>query len=321
MTAPRSGGRAPRSGARSEGHELGPLSARTLDAVSTLTLRVRRVVEGLQGGGHASLHLGASVEFAEHQKYSPGDDIRHIDWRAFARTDRHFVKRHEREVTLRCLALLDCSASMGYRGSRSELTKLQYASVLVGALGHVLVRQGDAVGLLAFAREPVAYLPPERRPGHLPVLLSRLAGLAPSDGPGTGFAEALRRGAERAGRRALIFVASDLWGADRGTQIALGSLAARGHDVMLCHVLDPDEVDFPFEGPAVFHGLEGEGEVEVDPARIRRDYRSELEAARERWRRAGGEAGVDLVHAVTDTAPEAVLGDFAVRRHRSGGRR
>jgi uncharacterized protein (DUF58 family) len=296
------------------------LSPGLLDAVSALTIRVRRVVEGLQGGGHASLHLGASVEFAEHQKYSPGDDIRRIDWRALARTDRLFVKRHLREVHLRCLVLLDCSASMGYRGTRAELTKLEYGALITGVLAHVLVRQGDAVGLLAFADRLVTFLPPSLRPDRLPMLLSRLAALEPAAAPGTDFSAVIGRGAERAGHRAMIVLVSDLWGADRSTEIALGSLAARGHDVALFHLLSPDESDLPFSRAGIFAGLEGEGAVEVNPALVRDGYRRELDGWREQWRRACGESGIDLVSALTSEPVESVIGEFARRRHRGGAR-
>jgi len=294
-----------------------PIGSETLDAVSSLTIRVRRVVEGLQGGDHASLHIGASVEFAEHKKYSPGDDIRNIDWKALARTDRYFVKTFEREVTLRCLMLVDCSASMGYRGTRAELDKLAFAEVLLGAMAHVLVRQGDAVGLLPFADSPADYLPPKRRPEHLPILMSHLAVLEPARDGATGFVEAIRTAAERAGRRAMIALATDLWGAGKETEVALKSLAARGHDVVLFHVLSPDEIDLPFERAATFAGMEGEGVVDVNPALIREDYRAAVDAVRERWRRTSGEAGIDLVQAVTSSAPQAVLADFAIRRHRA----
>lgn len=294
-----------------------PVDPEVLDAVATLTIEVRRVVEGLQGGGHASPHLGASVEFAEHKKYSPGDDIRHIDWRALARTDRYFVKTHEREVHLRCLMLIDCSASMGYRGSRARLSKLEFARVLLGAMAHVLVRQGDAAGLLAFADAPLDFVPPERRPDHLPALFKRLARLRPAAGGGTDYGAAIRRVADRAGRRALVVLASDLWGGGRETEVALASLAARGHDVALFHVLSPDEIDLPFARAATFVGLERDGEVEVDPALIRADYRRALDRVQERWRQTGGKAGIDYLFVNTATRPEQALAEFAARRHRA----
>jgi uncharacterized protein (DUF58 family) len=213
--------------------------------------------------------------------------------------------------------LVDCSASMGYRGSRTEFDKLSYAEVLLGAMAHVLVRQGDAVGLMPFADSPMDFVPPKRRPEHLPVLMSHLAGLAPAEQGATGYVDVIRTAAERAGRRAMIAVATDLWGAGQQTEVALKSLASRGHDVVLFHVLSPDEIDLPFERVATFTGMEGEGEVDVDPALIREDYRREVEVVRERWRRTSGETGIDLVQANTAIPPHAVLADFAARRHRA----
>jgi uncharacterized protein (DUF58 family) len=303
---------------RSNGVPGTPLDAEALEAIRTLEIEVRRTVEGLQGGAHASHHVGASVEFSEHWRYAPGDDLRDIDWRAFARTDRYFVKRHEREVTLRCLLVGDCSASMGFCGTRAAASKLRYTAVLLGAIAHVLVRQGDAVGLLLFADRVIEHLPPRRNPDHLFALLSRLATVETPEGGGTDYSGAIRRAAEAAGRRGMIVFASDLWGAGRREEVALASLSSRGHDVALFHVLSPDETDLPSDREAVFFGLENEGEVEVDPSRIRGDYRREVEALRERWRRVTGEAGIDLMQAETNAPPEATLARFVARRRRAG---
>ncbi|MCP4602878.1 MAG: DUF58 domain-containing protein [Proteobacteria bacterium] len=292
-----------------------PVDPEILKAVSTLTVKVQRVVEGLQGGAHASPHLGASVEFAEHKKYSPGDDIRHIDWRALARTDRYFVKQHQREVVLRCLMTLDCSASMGYRGKRARSSKLGYAVELLAALAHILVRQGDAAGLLTFDSHTVHFIPPRRRPDHLSALMTLFASLQPAEGGGTGFLEAIGDAADHAGRRAMVVLASDLWGAGRETEITLAQLAVRGHDVVIFHVLDEDEIDLPFDHPLTLQGMEDEPEVEVDPTLVRQAYRREINAVQERWRRVCGEAGIDLVTALTSSSPLLVLSDFVARRH------
>ena len=167
-----------------------PADPETLKALTSLTVRVRRVVEGLQGGAHPSLHFGASVEFAEHKKYSPGDDIRHIDWRALARTDRFFVKQHQREVVLSCLIVLDCSASMGYQGTRARTDKLGYAVELMAALAYILVRQGDAAGLMTFASKPTLFIPPARRPDQLSTMMRHFATLEAVRSGSTAFADA-----------------------------------------------------------------------------------------------------------------------------------
>lgn len=305
----------------SSGRSRSPVDPQTLEAVSNLTLKVRRVVQGLQGGVHPSLHLGASVEFAEHKKYSVGDDIRNIDWQVLARTDRFFVKQHQREVVLRCLMLLDCSASMGYRGTRARAVKLEYAVELLAAMSHILVRQGDAAGLLTFGHKPLHFVPPDRRPDHLSALMAQFASVRPAEESGTDFQAAIGRAADHAGRPAMVVVATDLWGAGRETEVALSQLAARGHDVAVFHLLDPDEIDLPFDSPVVFRGMEGEKEVEVDPALIRNDYREEIRAAGDRWRIVCGEAGIDLTTVVTDSLPSSVLADFITRRHGQGRRR
>jgi uncharacterized protein (DUF58 family) len=298
-----------------------PLPTEVLDAVSSLTIEVRRVVQGFLGGSHSSLHQSSSVEFAEHKKYNPGDDIRHIDWRAFARTDKHFVKTREREVILSSLVLLDCSASMGYAGSRAGSSKLDYARVLAGALAHILVRQGDAAGLLPFGAKALPHVPPIGRPEYLPALFSRLAQVSAGSGGKTGYAEALHSAADQLRNRALIILISDLWGADREVEIALASLSSRGHDVAILRLLSPDEVDLPFDRTTEFVDLEDGARVEVDPALIREDYRRALADDRERWRRVAGQADIDLMHAVTSAPPESVLAEFAARRHRAGRRR
>jgi uncharacterized protein (DUF58 family) len=286
----------------------------TLKAISNLRLKVRKVIEGLQGGAHPSLHFGASVEFAEHKRYSPGDDIRHIDWRALARTDRYFVKRHQREVVLNCLLVLDCSASMGYRGSRAHTHKLGFAVELLSAIAYLLVRQGDAAGLFNFASEPELFIPPGRRPDQLPVIMKQLALTEAKKSGGTAFLDAIAEVASHEGQRGMIILASDLWGADEKTELALARLAARGHDIAVFHVLDPDELDLPFSAPVTLVGMEGEPRVEVDPVLIREDYRRAVTAVVERWRTFSGKSGIDFMSAPTDQAPSAVLSEFAARR-------
>ena len=296
-----------------------PVDAQILDSVATLTIEVRRVVQGFLGGSHSSLHLSSSVEFAEHKKYSPGDDIRHIDWRAYARTDRHFVKTREREVILRGLVLVDCSASMGYTGSRAQLSKLDYARVLAGALAHILVRQGDAAGLMPFAAKVEPHIPPLGNPEHLSALLAHLSHVSVQPGK-TAYVDAIHAAADLLRNRALVIAISDLWAAGRETEIALSSLSARGHDVAVLRVLSPDEIDLPFSRVTEFVDPEDGARIEVDPALVREDYRRALAEDRERWRRVAGQSDLDLMNVVTSTPPEATLADFAARRHRVGRR-
>ena len=306
---------------RESGRWRQPADPETMKAVSNLQLKVRKVVEGLQGGAHPSRHYGASVEFAEHKRYSPGDDIRHIDWRALARTDRYFVKQHQREVILSCLLVLDCSASMGYRGARGRSDKLGYAVEILSTIAYLLVRQGDAAGMLTFASKPMMFIPPGRRPDQLSAMMRHFAVVETDKGGTTAFVEAIREVVSHECQRGMIVLASDLWGADRKTELALGRLAARGHDVVVFHVLDPDETDLPFPAPLTLEGMEGEPRIDVDPVLIREDYRQAVAEVVEHWRRFSGESGIDFVSAPTNTPPATVLSEFASRRQGVGRRR
>jgi uncharacterized protein (DUF58 family) len=286
----------------------------SIQAVSSLTIKVRRLVEGLLGGEHPSIHFGASVEFADHKKYNQGDDIRHIDWNALARTDRYFVKQQQREVILNALLVLDCSSSMGYRGSRAETDKLRYAAELLAAVAYIIVHQGDAAGLMTFGSSSGVYVPAGRRPDQLALLLHQLAHIRAETGGVTAYKEAVSKAASLAGRRALIVIATDLWGATEETEASLTMLASRGHDIALMHVLDPDETDLPFTHPVRLVGMEGEGEETIDPALLREDFR--LAAARfiQKWRLFCGRHGIDFVEAKTHRKAATVLSEFAAGR-------
>ena len=296
--------------------QLSSTDPETLKAVANLTLRVRRVVEGLQGGTHPSLHFGASVEFAEHKRYSPGDDIRNIDWNAFARTDRYFIKQHQKEVVLSSLLVLDCSASMGYQGTRARTDKLGFGAELLAAMAYVLIRQGDAAGLLAFSAKPDLFIPPGRRPDQLALLMQRLAVIRARQKSTTNFTDAIGSAAGHAGKRALLVFVTDLWGAGPETEHALSRLAARGHDIVLFHVLDPDELDLPFNTPAALMDMEGDGSVDVDPMQVRDDYRKEVARTISQWRRFSGEKGIDYIQAATSQSAALVLSEFAGRRQK-----
>jgi uncharacterized protein (DUF58 family) len=281
-----------------------------------LSIEVRNAVEGLQGGTHRSLHIGPSIEFSEHNRYAPGDDLRSVDWKAVARTDRFFVKAHEREAQVACHMLLDCSGSMNYRGTRARYGKLEFAKILLGAMGHLLIRQGDAAGLTAFAGSRVDHLPPRNNPGHLQVFMEHLARVEATSNTVTNYDAPLNRAANQLRQRGLIVLASDLWGSTTETEVALAGLAARRHDIVLFHILSPDEVDLPFEGNMSFQGLENEGRIVAEPALVREDYRQAVAEQRDAWRKVAQKAGIDLVSAVTSMTPAAVLAEFALRRKR-----
>lgn len=288
----------------------------TYDAISHLKIHVNKAVEGFQGGTHRSLHMGPSVEFSEHNRYSPGDDIRNIDWKALARTDRYFVKAHEREAQLTCMLLLDCSGSMSYQGTRTRFTKIDFAKILLGALGHLLVKQGDAVGMLGFAQTQTSQLPPRSHPGQLPILLERLARCTAIVDGKTQFDGILKTAQERLGHRGMLVIASDMWQVDEQTEIILKGLVNRGHDVSIFHILSPDELDLPFDKTVQFTGLENEAALLAEPALLRNRYIKALENEQARLALLARQAKIDLITATTSMLPYHVLANFAARRTR-----
>ena len=302
-------------------HPLGLLAPVDLAKLASLALRARTIVEGALAGAHRNLHPGTSLEFTEHKEYAPGDDVRRIDWKAVARTDRYTVKRFEDETEMRMLLVLDTSASMGYR--RTSVSKLEYATYLAAALAYLVGQQRDAAGLLAFDGETRALLPPSTRPGHVREVLGALEGLRP-----VGVASpipALDRVSEICDKRSLIVVFSDLLdaeGAPAGDQAAgplaerLRQLRSRGHDVVLFHVLDPDEVDLPFEELMFFEGVEpGDGRTLLADARdLASAFREESAAFRQRWQSLGRDARVEYRFARTDVPPAELLHPFLAER-------
>lgn len=286
--------------------------------IANLTLTARKAVEGVLSGVHRSPHRGASVVFVEHREYRPGDDLRLLDWRAYARSDRHTIKRFEQETQLRATLVLDQSASMSYG---APISKGNHAAGLLAALGLVLVRQGDAAGVARIARDVIAQLPSRSRPQHLELVIGELAKPIES-GASTDLRAALAGVAERAGRRGVIAIASDLLDPAllAGDDHALGpidQLVHRGHDVWVFQVMHPDELELPFEGPTRFVGLEAEEPLDVDPDALRARYLEELRAFLDRCRARCTAAGARHRLVRTDEPIERVLAEALAR----GGRR
>jgi uncharacterized protein (DUF58 family) len=302
-------------------HLLDPV---TLSKLDSMQVRARRVVEGVLTGLHRSPHHGQSVEFAEHKEYSPGDELRHLDWKAYARFDKYYVKRFEMETNLRAFLLVDGSASMNYRSN--GVSKLQYATYLAGALAYLFARQQDAVGLLV-AGDPDesaaapghapraagvrAFVPPRASSGHLAAVLDGLERLGAAGGRGpTDLAAAVRFIMEKARRRALVFIVSDLFDPDPAAVARLKMLKHRRHEVYVFHVLDREELEFPFEDPTEFHSMEDARMLEAHPRQIRESYLEELQAFIEGTRRTLREADVGYELVRTDTPLDRALLDW-----------
>lgn len=294
-----------------------------LARLGSLPIKARVIVEGALSGLHrASVH-GSSVEFSEHKEYSPGDELRHVDWKAYAKGDRYYVKQYEQESQLTVYLVLDASASMQFAGG--GISKLEYGGLSLAALAYLVIQQQDKVGLLACGDRAVETLvPPRARTRHLHDLLSVLDTVMTKGGTGDESpAHALQRIAELTRRRrALVVLATDLFDPDDATVKALATLRAQKHDVSVLHLLDPHERAFPYEGLTEFHALESTNRMLVNPAAIRKEYLERMEQFLTRTRGSLVAAGVDYHLVSTDTSVERTLLDLLVTRTRlSPGRR
>ena len=286
-----------------------------LARLGPLQVRARKVMEGVLTGLHKSPHHGQSVEFSEHKEYAPGDEIRHIDWRAFAKLDKYYVKRFEMETNLRALLVVDASGSMSY--GRGAMTKLQYAAVCAGALAYLLSRQGDQVGLVVSGDggTPIGvrtFWPFAASAVHVQELLKQLDA-AQGTGP-TLLPQALDFAAEKAGRRALVIVLSDLFDATDRAIPALKMLRSRRHDVLLLQLHDREELEFPFDDPTRFLSLEDDRQIEAQPRQIRESYLAEMRRFLEDSRRELARADVEVEQIATDAPPDRVLLRLLARR-------
>lgn len=290
-----------------------------LQRLGSLPIKARVIVEGALTGLHrASVH-GSSVEFAQHKEYSPGDELRHVDWKAYGKLDRYYVKQFEQESQLTIYLVLDASASMAFGGG--GMVKLEYAGLLLAAVGYLAISQQDKVGLLACGDRAIeTHVPPRARTTHLHDLLTVLDTVLAKGGRGDeGPAGALRRIAELTRRRrALIVLASDLFDSSDETLGVLAQLRAQHHDVSVVHVLDPHERTLPYEGLTQFEALESSHKMLVNPAAIRRDYLEKMEAFLARSRTTLAGAGVDYHLVSTDRPLEDTLLDLIATRSRLG---
>jgi uncharacterized protein (DUF58 family) len=278
------------------------LDPATVARLGTIDLKARTIVEGFLTGLHRSPFKGFSVEFAEYRQYLPGDDLATLDWKIYARSDRHVVKKFEEETNLDCHLLLDVSRSMGY-GS-GGVTKLEYASYLTGALAYLMNRQRDAVGLLTFDDRIQTMLPASARPGHLRAVLMALERL--SIGAKTDVAKPLETLVEAIRKRGLIVLVSDLQDDEARIIDGLKHFRYRGTDVIVFHVLDPHEIAFPFERAARFRDMETAEEVMAVPSAIGDTYRDRMQALIAHFRSELGLNGID--YCLLDTSQPLEMG-------------
>ena len=290
-----------------------------LARLGSLPIKARVIVQGALSGLHrASLH-GSSVEFAQHKEYSPGDELRHVDWKAYAKVDRYYVKQYEQESQLTIYLLLDASASMAFAGG--GIAKLEYAGLSLAAMAYLAIQQQDKVGLLASGDPTIeTIVPPRARSTHLHDLLAVLDTVMTKGGTGDESpAAALRRIAELTRRRrSLIILASDLFDTSDETLAMLAQLRAQRHDVSVLQILDPHETTFPYDGLTQFESLETTNKMLVNPVAIKRDYLARMDAFLAKCRTTLAGAGVDYHFATTDKPLETTLLDLLVARSRLG---
>lgn len=271
--------------------------------ITRLQLRARNIVEGFLSGMHRSPYFGQSVEFLQHREYVVGDDLRHVDWKVWARQERYYVKQYEEDTNLRCLLLTDVSRSMQY-GS-GALNKYEYACTVAASLAYLLLRQQDAVGCVAFDEHLRTKVPARSKRNHLESIVDALSVSEPREK--TDMYAVLREVAESYPRRGMVVLLSDFLADHEGTLKGLRMLRQRGHDVMAFHIMDDDELDFPFSGPMRFEGLETEDYLNCNPRALREGYLEALETFLDQLRRDCARNTIDYALIRTSQPLDAAL--------------
>lgn len=292
------------------------LNLATLARIRNLQLLARTVVEGFILGLHKSPYHGSSVEFSEHRPYAPGDEIKRIDWKLFAKVDRYYVKQYEAETNLVCNILLDASASMAYQSEGSPLSKLQYGCFLAASLAHFMIGQRDATGLTIFDHEVRSVLPPKLSPTHLRRILAELENT--EAGKRTHVAGAMNHLADTMKRRGLIVLISDLLDDVEAIKAALRRFRFHGHDVIVFHVMDHAELTFPFERMMQVRDLESGEQTLVAPQTMRDTYMKQLGQFLTAIERAAGDAKADYKLFDTTTPLEIALSEYLYKRSQLG---
>lgn len=259
---------------------------------------------------HRSPYFGQSVEFLQHREYAPGDDLRHVDWKVWARQDRLYVKQFEEDTNLRCCLLVDVSASMGY--GNGALNKYEYACTVAGSLAYLVLKQQDAIGCIAFDEAIRARVPARSKRTHLQSVIDSLSVSEPRDK--TDFYTILREVAETSPRRGMMILVSDLLHDTQQTLRGLRLLRQNGHDVLVLHVMDDDELDFPFNGPLRFDGLESGSHLNCNPRALREGYLEALNTYLEELRRGCAGNTIDYALIRTSQPLDAALATYLSSR-------
>ncbi len=286
------------------------LHPEAIKRISRLDLRARHVVEGFLSGMHRSPYFGQSVEFLQHREYAIGDDLRHVDWKVWARQDRLVVKQFEEDTNLRCTMLVDVSSSMQY--GEGPLTKYEYACTIASSLAYLVLQQQDAVGCVAFDETVRVRVPIRSKRNHIYSVINSLAANDPRDK--TDMHAVLRSVAETWPRRGMMILVSDLLTDTDNLMRGLRLLRQRGHDVLVFHVMDDDELDFPFSGPMRFEGLETEDFLNCNPRALREGYLEAVENFLQDVRHRCAQNTIDYALVRTSQPLDAVLATYLSNR-------
>ncbi|MEE9162476.1 MAG: DUF58 domain-containing protein [Candidatus Neomarinimicrobiota bacterium] len=289
----------------------------TPDIVSrldNLSLRARLVVEGFIIGLHRSPYHGFSVEFAEHRAYGAGDEIRHVDWKLFAKTDRYYVKQFEEETNLKSYLLVDQSRSMAF--ASGGVSKLSYAQTLAASLSYLMLKQQDAIGLALFDSEIRHYLAPRARPSHLNTILGAMSEMQP--GEETSIAPVLHQLAESIVKRGLIVLISDLFDDPDEILQGLKHFRHKRHEVIVFHILDPQELAFSFSSRTRFKDMETGQVITTEPWHIRQAYQERMERFIDTYRTRCGQQRIDYLQISTDRPLDLALSEYLLKRRRVG---
>lgn len=289
----------------------GLIDADVLSKLAHLPMFARRPMQGSVSGRHQSPFRGSSIEFAEYRKYVPGDDTRRLDWRAFGRSDRFYLKEFEADTNLRCYLVVDASGSMGFRGENG-ISKFDYACRLAATMAYLAIGQGDAAGLVLLREGKTLEIPPKRTPAQLRLIADKLVETSPGGEPS--FCDALHELAEKVPQRGFIVLLSDLYFDPEPLREAMDHLRFAKHDVSLFQISDPREIDFNFDRPMRFVDLEDGPDMLTDPQVIRNDYLNAFEEHRQAVKKILAETMVDYQAVTTDDDMGAVLSRFLVAR-------
>ncbi|MEP9410675.1 MAG: DUF58 domain-containing protein [Candidatus Brocadia sp.] len=287
-----------------------PFDPVTLSKIASMELRAKLVVDGVLSGIHKSPYKGSSIEFLEHKEYSPGDEVKHIDWKVLAKTDKYYIKQFEEETNLKCYIFLDSSGSMGYKST--GISKFEYAATLAASLAYLLLKQSDLVGLISFSDKVLQYIPPRSRLTHLHVLLNALTELKTAGKSDT--SAVLNEFVEKIGRRSLIMVISDFFDDTKKIIHQLKYFLFKKSEVILFHILDPYELTFPFEAITFFESLEDERRILADPKSIKEQYLSEINHFIQQFKQSCFENQIDYCLIDSSTPLDQALVGFLAKR-------